>query len=113
MYKYVKPTWRTSINPKEKAMKVMTDFTISNVSGKQFTWYQRAANDDETGSLRTGYYAKIYFFEGKGNTYIAIASMNDEMTDYPYKISYKITPEDAAKVDALILQVMESIEFLY
>lgn len=113
MYQYVEPTWRTKFNDVKD--KVMTDFTIGNISGKQFTWYQKATAATDyanSGTLRAGYYAKIYFFEHGGNTYIALASVEDELTEYPYKLAYKLTPADAANADALIKQVLESIKFL-
>jgi hypothetical protein len=118
--------WRAKFGGiKEKAL---SDFTIGAITGKQFTWYQDAHFDEYGSSIKMhgGVYCKLYFFQHGQFTYIAFAALEDKKKD-EYKsvsfqqpipimkkdyFSYKITPENAAEANKLIIKVMETISFL-
>ena len=124
---HMEPDWRAKFNDvKDKAL---SDFTIGSISGKQFTWYQPAHFDEYGSSLKLhpGVYCRLFFFQHGTVTYIACAALEDNLKEEYRNVSYsaptpfikkdffsyKITPEDAAKTDELIKQVMESINFLF
>jgi len=121
----LEPEWRTKFNDvKEKSL---SDFSIGNLSGKSYTWYQKTRFDEYGSSLKIhpGVYCKFYFFKNGDITYVASVYIEDELREDLYSASfgaptpmvtkdmtpYKITLEDAQKAEDLMKQVLESLKF--